>query len=181
MKAPTVIFWYVHYDASGKVYAVSNIESSEYKNFPIDRELIRDFMASGRKKAEFYKIEYFYNLSKGVVEYEQEQKIVQNNIPYIVSRTTSYKNEITLEHYAKLNKWKVVLREDVKEKVQLTSNLVFFICKKDNPCILYSTIIIDNSQINADIPFKTKIEQRLNDFSVITSKRFNSYGIKEIE
>jgi len=181
MRAPTVIFWYVHYDDAGTVYAVSNMQSQEYKNFPIDRELIKDFMAYGKKKAEFYKIEYFYNLSKGVIEYEQEQKIVQNNVPYIIPRATAYNNEVTLEHRAKDKKWKVVLREDVREKVELTASLVFFICKKDNPHVLYSTIVVNRDNLDADIPFTAAIELNLSNFSLITNKRFNSYGVKEVE
>ena len=181
MRPLTIIYWYVHYDDTGKVYAVSNIQSQDYKNFAIDRELIKDFMFLGKKKAEFYKIEYFYNLSKGVIEYEQEQKIIQNNISYIIPRTKMYNNEITLEYHGKSKKWKIVLRDDVKEKIELISSLAFFICKKDNPHILYSTILVDKNNIDKDITFTTEIESRLSNFSIVTNKRFNSYGLKEIE
>ncbi len=181
MRPPIVIYWYVHYDDSGKVYAVSNVESQEHKNFAIDRELIKDFMFLGKKKAEFYKIEYFYNLSKGFIEYEQEQKVVQNNIPYVIPRAISYNNEITLEHNSKNRSWKMIVRDDVKDKMDLSSSLAFFICKKDNPHILYSTLFCNKDSVGTEIPFKTNIEITLNDFSLITNRRFNSYGIKEIE
>jgi hypothetical protein len=181
IKAPTTIYWYIHYDASDKVYALSNVPSSEHKNFEIDRELVKDFMAFGTKKADNYSIQYFFNLSKGIIEKEEEQVTVQNNIPYVIPHTKSYNNEITIEHYAKESKWRICVRDDIKDKLEITSSFLFFICKKDNPHILYSTIYVDSNNINEDVPFKTQIETKLSKFSLVTNKRFNSYGIKEIE
>ena len=181
IRPPTVIYWYVHYDETGKVHALSNVPSTVNKNFEIDKELVKDFMAFGTKKADKYTIEYFFNLSKGIIEKEEEQVTVQNNIPYIIPRTKSYNNEITIEHYVKESKWKICVRDDIKDKLAITSSFLFFVCKKDNPHVLYTTIYVDSNNVNEDIPFKTKVETKLSKFSLVTNKKFNSYGIKEIE
>jgi hypothetical protein len=181
IRPPTIIYWYVQYDATGKVHALSNVPSTVNRNFEIDRELVKEFMAFGTKKADNYAIEYFFNLSKGIIEKEEEQVIVQNNMPYLIPRTKSYNNEITIEHYTSEAKWRISVREDIKDKLEIASSFLFFVSKKDNPHILYTTIHVDTTKINEDIPFKTKVELNLSKFSLVTNKRFNSYGIKEIE
>ena len=96
---------------------------------------------------------------------------------YVLPLTSSFNNEITLEHTT--DGWSIVVREDAKEKIKLFSILEFFICKKDDPSFLYSKFTVDLNNLSP-VMFATKDEKDLNLISVVTNKKFNSYGIRKV-
>lgn len=172
---------YVHYDDTGQVILVSNVIIPDYRTFEIETDLILDFL-SGKKSSQDYKIEYFFNLSKGIVEEKKVSK--RSDFVYIIPETTGYENEITFEHNLSNRSWKIVARDDVRDKLKIMNKMSFFICEKDNVSFLYSTYVIDCLELADEdllIKFSSEIEEDLKKISIVTNKKLNSYGIKEIK
>ena len=175
---------YVQYDDTGRVHYVNNFQDPVLKNLEIDPELVRDFLSDGTKDSRKYKISYFFNLSKGVIESESEEQDIQATFPISMPRTSSYNNEITLDHNSKLSKWTVHIRQDVIDQLEISSNIVFFICKRDDPHYLYNTLIIEPHNLKTgtfDLFFTTDVEKDINNISVVPMRTFKSYGLKEIK
>ena len=175
---------YVQYDDTGQVHYVNNFQDPVLKNFEIDLELVNDFLANGTKDCKKYKINYFFNLSKGVIEHESEEQDKQTTFPVVISRTASYNNEITLDHNLQENKWTIYVRQDLIEQLEISSNFVFFICKRDDPHYLYSTMIVEPANLKTgkfDIFFTTEVEKDINNISIVPIRSFKSYGLKEIK
>lgn len=171
----------IYFDDTGAVHGISNIPSDQFKNFEIDNSLVEDFYTY-KKILSNYNIEYFYNLSKGVIEQEQEQKIVDSNLSlHMISRTTAYNNEVTIEHDLINTEWILNFRNDIVDKFDIVSNLVFFVTKNNDPYFLYRSFTVtptDKSLIK--IKFETEKEYDLKKISLFTVKKFNSYGVKEV-
>jgi len=175
---------YVQYDDTGRVHYINNFQDPVLKNFEIDLELVLDFLSNGTKDSRKYKINYFFNLSKGVIEHEAEEQDRQTAFPVVIPRTISYNNEITLDHNLKESKWTVHVRQDVIEQLAISPNFVFFICKRDDPHYLYSTMIVETENLKTgkfDIFFTTEVEKDINNISIVPIRSFKSYGLKEIK
>jgi hypothetical protein len=171
---------YVHYDDEGNVQYISNVIDDSKRIFEIDINLVQDFLDL-KKHAFNYKIDYFLNLSNGIVE-EQKVNNVFSNFSYIVPKSADFNNEITLVHNTLSNSWTIVARDDIKYKLEVMSKITFFIVKKDDPYKLISFFNIDAPTLmKSDIivDFTNEVESNLNLFSVVVEKKFNSYGIKE--
>ena len=125
----------------------------------------------GKKHFYNYKIDYFFNLKNGVIQ-KEENTIYTLSFLHVIPLVDHFKNEITLIH--RRNFWELKIRDDVKYE---NSNLTFFLSKKDDPSYFYSYITFDLNNLKLD--FKNNFEYDLKNFSVVTMKKFNSYGIKE--
>jgi hypothetical protein len=175
----------VQYDESGQVHLISNAYDDSYKNFQIDIALIEDFMYGGKKNPKKYKIDYFFNINKGIIESEDEQEIVKSSLPYIIPHTLSFNNEITLEHT--ILGWKLHVRDTALDNLEITNSLMFYLCKRNNPHFFYGSIhITDIKEYLANnqpyISFVNSIERNLTNFSVVTNPYiFKSFGVKEHE
>jgi hypothetical protein len=175
---------YVQYDDTGQVHYINNFQDPVLKNFEIDLELVLDFLSDGTKDSKKYKINYFFNLSKGVIEHEAEETENHSALPFVISRTTSYNNEITLDHNLQEFKWTIHVRQDIMDQLTISSNLVFFICKKDDPHYLYSTLTVQPNNLKTgkfDLFFIHDHEKDINSISVVPIRSFKSYGLKEIK
>jgi len=176
MSAPVIYSTsFVYYDINGKLYGLGNVPSTEYKNFEIDNSLVEDFYLL-KKQLTNYNIEYFYNISKGIDEPEEEIKLIDTSLSlHIIGRTIAYNNEITIEHNSK---WVIQVREDVKEKLDIIPNLIFFVCKPDDPYFLYRHFSVDTSLLKVqpvEIDFQLPIEHNLQIIILATIRKFNSY------
>lgn len=175
----------IQYDESGQVHLISNAYDDSYKNFQIDMALIEDFMHGGKKNPKKYKIDYFFNINKGIIELEDEQEIVKSSLPYIIPHTSSFNNEITLEHT--ILGWKLHIRDTALDNLEITNSLMFYLCKRNNPHFLYGSIYITDikeylANNNPYISFVNPIERNLTNFSVVTNPYiFKSFGVKEHE
>jgi hypothetical protein len=174
---------FIHYTDNGSVEIISNELSNTLNNFEIAIELITEFISGGSKNPKNYKIDYFFNLSKGVFESELEQSLdTSTSFLYLIPRTTAYNNAVTLVHDVANSKWICSIRDDAKDQLNIISNLTFFICKADNPYLLYGYFSPSINELklgDVEIKFQTDIEQDLAAISISTMQKFKSYGIKE--
>jgi hypothetical protein len=177
---PAVVYTHmqVHYDDEGTVHLISNIEDPTKKNFSIELELVEDFLL-GRKNFRKFKIDYFFNLSKGIVTSEEQTIINKGQVLYLIPRTSEYNNEITLEKNAV--GWRVIVHENAKDRLDILSTVSFFVVKKDDPYYLYRHFSVDPKVLGIkpiEIPFA--VEQEQGAVSVATLQQFNSYGIIKV-
>ena len=167
---------FIYYNDAGEILAIRPFPPEDDQLFfEIDFALVEEFLF-GNKSYTNYKINYFLNLVNGIVNEEETVITEEHQFLYVLLSTSSFNNEITLEHTTDC--WNIVVREDVKEKVKLFPRLDFFVCKKNDPSFLYSKFSIDLNNLYP-VMFSTKNEKDLNLISVVTSKKFNSYGIKK--
>ena len=168
---------FIYYNDTGEILTIKPFPPEDDQLFfEIDFTLVEEFLF-GNKSYTNYKINYFLNLVNGIVNEEETVISEERQFLYILPSTTSFNNEITLEHTK--NCWNIAIRNDAKEKVRLFSKLEFFVCKKDDPSFLYSKFTVDLNNLSS-IEFITEYEKDLNLISVVTNKKFNSYGIRKI-
>ena len=176
--------FYVHYDSEGKVHSVSNTPSDNLSNFEIDINLIQNFV-EGKKDSTKFDIEYFYNISKGLIVdgEDRELTIKSETLLYTIPKDSSSSDEIVVEHDAKNLQWTVTARKGIDEKLTIISSINLFVCKKDDPHFLYTQYSITPRELINNtlyIPFKTEIEKDFNSVMLTTLKKFNSYSLKEV-
>jgi hypothetical protein len=168
---------FIYYNDAGEILAIKPFPPGDDKLFfEIDFSLVEEFLF-GNKSYTNYKINYFLNLVNGIINEEENVISEEQQFLYTVPLAASFNNEITLEHTTDC--WNIVVREDVKERVKLFPRLDFFVCKKDDPSFLYSKFSIDLNNLSP-VQFTTENEKDLNLISVVTSKKFNSYGIRKL-
>lgn len=172
--------YYVHYDDDGKVYFLSNVKDINYKIFEIDLFLIEDFL-TGKKDHNSYTIEYFFNLSKGVVTAENDTVEYSKPLFQIIPVDDSDDSDIVIEYDSNNKHWKVKASDDANEKLEVLPALAFYVCKKNDPHYLYRTFIASTEDLrNGPVicEFDTEIENNINEISVTTLKRFGKYSIR---
>jgi hypothetical protein len=170
---------YVHYDDDEKVHLISNIADSTMRVFEIDIALIGDFLED-KKIARNYKIGYFLNLSKGIIE--DETPIIKNNFLYIVPVVPDTHGDITL--FYNKSYWTVHANDRALDRLSVAPRLMFYICKKHDPHYVYSTFTVDPILLMKQdivVDFTTELEIDLELFSLVTNKKLNSYGIINVK
>jgi hypothetical protein len=167
----------VHYDDDGHVHLISNVIDPNKKNFSIELKLIEDFL-TGHRDCKKFKIDYFFNLSKGIVTRDEQIVTNRKHALYLIPYTLEYNNEITIEK--KKSSWNIVINEHAKDRLEILSAITFFVVKKDDPYYMYRHFSIDPTMLYTDsveVPFI--VDQEQTKVSLATVQQFNSYGIKE--
>ena len=173
--------FFVHYDQEGNVHQLSNIKDEQYKIFEIDLFLIDDFL-KGKKDCKKYNIEYFYNLSKGVITHEQDNIEYSKPLFQILPLVDSYDNNITVEHDMINKQWTVFADEDALDKLSVLPGLSFYVSKKNDPHFLYRSFTVSSEELEQGpviCEFSTDNELDLTSISIATLKRFEKYGVTE--
>jgi len=173
--------FFVHYDQEGNVHQLSNIKDEQYKIFEIDLFLIDDFL-KGKKDCKKYNIEYFYNLSKGVITHEQDNIEYSKPLFQILPLVDSYDNNITVEHDMINKQWTVFADEDALDKLSVLPGLSFYVSKKNDPHFLYRSFTVSSEELEQGpviCEFATNNESDLTSISIATLKRFEKYGVTE--
>lgn len=175
---------YVEYSDAGKVIRLVNYKDPEAKTFEIDLVLVEHFYANQVDLSK-YNIEYFFNLAKGIVEEVEEEVEIKPNLPHVLTKTSSYNNEITVEYAPDIQGWRLYFRDDIVEKLSIVDRLVFYISKPNDPHYHYGSIDLDLTEVRSNMlefSWAYPIEQEFGQFSLVTmNKTFKSYGIKDKE
>jgi hypothetical protein len=173
---------YVFFNSeTGEIEKISN-SCQETQNFLFIKVLTQnvDDIFTGKKRIEDYKV--VYNLQK-----DSYDLIFLDNeviIPYIgdkiyqipkVFESNIYSYDLTVRHNIQDNCWNFFLNNNSK---RISKKLFFSITAKNDPNILYRTIIID-TDVDDDcisIPFIYENEFDSNNISVFTNKVLNKYS-----
>jgi hypothetical protein len=161
--------FYVHYNNDGTILSISNVKDSQLLSIEVDFADVEDFLI-GKKQTARYKIAFFENINGPQLQ-EQEQVIKSNELVYIIPKTSSFNNQVTLVHDSVEKKWKLICKDIIPN-----TEFTFYITKLNNPHFLLKTIVIKDQ-----LSFTQEFEQNIDNISIATAKEYNSYGIKEIK
>lgn len=178
-----VTHFFVHYDAEGKVHLVSNVADENLNNFEIRVDLIPNFI-QGFKDCTKYKIDYFFNISAGLISDTEEQSdlIKTDYILYEIPKTDLKMYDVLFEHNTTDKVWTATVAPKAVERLTILSTVPFYICKKNNPYFLIASYTaLANDLVNGPVKFEftSDLELDLSDISVYTVKNFRDYCIKE--
>jgi hypothetical protein len=137
-----------------------------------------DDIFTGKKRIEDYKV--VHNLQKDTYDliFLNDELIV----PYIgdkiyqiprVFKLNKYNYDLTVQQNNRYKCWNFFLNNNVKH---ITKNLFFSITAKNDPNILYRTIVINTNDNYVKVPFVYEKEFDVNNISVYTNKVLKKYA-----
>jgi hypothetical protein len=175
--------FFVHYDNDGKVYLVSNVKDESLNNFEISIDLIPNFIR-GIKDCTKYKIDYFFNISAGLISdtEEQEDLIKTDYILYEIPKKDLLTYDVLFEYNITEKVWTATTTAQAADRLTIVSTVPFYVCKKDNPCFLIAEYIASATDlINGPVSFEftSDMELDFSNISVYTIKKFRDYCVKE--
>lgn len=175
---------YVYFDEGGEITAISN-GKQDGKNFIIvELEEVYNLII-GKEVLSNYIVMYDPVTKQNVVRHrfiEEEIQFDINNQIHKVSTTPVQRPDFTLQQDIKNKKWNLkldeVLEESLKNQtVKFSSKLNFSITKRNDPHTLYNYFIIDLEKFSVgySIPFASDLELDVDNVSVYTTKRLETY------
>jgi len=117
--------FYVHYNNDGIILYISNVKDSQLLSIEVDFADVEDFLI-GKKHTSRYKIAFFENVNGPQLQ-EQEQVLKLNELVYVIPKTKSFNNQITLVHDSIEKMWKLICKDIIP-----TQEFTFYITKLDN-------------------------------------------------
>ena len=119
---------------------------------------------------------------------EEEIQFDINNQIHKVPTTPVLRPDFTLQQDIKNRRWNLklddVLEESIKNQtVKFSSKLNFSITKRNDPHTLYNYFVVDLEDFNVgyNIPFASDLELDVDDVSVYTTKRLETYYHEVLE
>ena len=182
-KAPT---WYVNFDKkTGNIYSIKNHKNDSESFFAISHKEAIKFN-SGSEKIEHYSVVWSkqqksYKLIKQADMTIETIKNMFMEVPPNVKKT-----DVSILKDYKNKEWKITVSSDTPEKynngeVIESDCLHFSVTEKQNPHILYRTLIVNISELfqnPVSVPFDDYDDKHLS-YSIYTNKKLDSYTIKE--
>jgi hypothetical protein len=177
---------YVYYNENGEIISVGNSCDFEgnYIVLPLDRVI--NFL-TGKENTNSYAVIYDTLLKQHVLKlkyHADETAFRINDDIFKIPKITEQKPDLTIIQDINNKKWIFSVDDGLRSYVQSTSasynrKIQFSITRKNDPHDLYHLIIIDfDSLIKQgllEIPFKYQTEESVDDISVYTTKRFETY------
>jgi hypothetical protein len=164
---------------TGDIEKISN-SYEESQNLSFIKVLTQnlDDIFTGKKRLEDYKVAY--NFQKDT--YDLIFLNDDSNVPYIGDKIY----QIPRVFESKIHSYDLIIRQDTREKFwhffinenvkRITKNLFFSITAKNDPNILYRTIVINTNNNYATVPFVYEKEFDGKNISVYTNKVLNKYA-----
>lgn len=171
---------FITYTDDGTVLIAEQERDESKLQLEVDLELIPNFL-SGHKHYSDYKIDYFFKIKQGIItdsdDYEDVEKY--NNVFYEIPKNNNAA-DVVIEH-DKLNRAWVISLNNLSN-IPALGIFSFFICKKDNPNLLYASYEIEHYKLNepVEIKFKTLFENEFNELSIFTIRKFKSYTVRNL-
>lgn len=178
--------WYVNFDKkTGDIYSIKNHKNDSDSFFAISHEeaiefnsrnkIIENYSVVWDKQQKSYKLQ-----KKADMTIETIKNMIMEVLPNIEETDV-----VILKDY-KNKEWKITVANDTPEKynngeVIASDFLHFSVTEKQNPHILYRTLIINISELFQSpviLPFDDYDDKHLL-YSVYTNKKLDSYTIKE--
>jgi hypothetical protein len=177
---------YVYYNEQGEITSIGNSNNIEgnYIVLPLDRVI--NFL-TGKENTNSYIVVYDTLLKQHELKlkyHSDETAFRVNDDIFKIPNTTEQKPDLKITQDIKNKKWLFTVDRSLQAYIQkqLTAynrKIYFSITRKNDPHDLYHLIIIDfNSLIQQgilEIPFKYQPEESVDDISVYTTKRFETY------
>ncbi len=177
---------YLYYDPdNGKIEKISsrNDNTTEYKIFKILTEYVEDII-NGKKRIEDFRVTY--NSKKQCLELSSlDIKSDNEDVNYKIFRVFKVEEskiqnyDLTVRQNNQDKCWNFFIRNELKSLESNNNNMFFSITAKNDPNILYRTIVFNTTDLYSgcvSIPYKYKSEEDIENTSVYTNKILESYA-----
>ncbi len=177
---------YLYYDPdNGKIEKISsrNDDTTEYKIFKILTEYVEDII-NGKKRIEDFRVTY--NSKKQCLELSSlDIKSDNEDVNYKIFRVSKVdvskiqNYDLTIRQNNQDKCWNFFIRNDLKSLEYNNNNMFFSITAKNDPNILYRTIVFNTTDLYSgcvSIPYKYKSEEDVENTSVYTNKILETYA-----
>ncbi len=180
---------YVYFDKkSGQILAVTNEEDPSYENvlnLPFDE--VEDFL-SGKLKFKDYLVGYKKNnqgaTQLAIVPASDQGFAFKNNV-FEWIKETNEQVECLVTWNKSSTRWEFKLSQNILNYYDVVAapKLVFFVTLEEDFDFLVRTIFINMQDLILNpngfyVPFKNKIEHRLDKISISSKLVFKSYGLR---
>jgi hypothetical protein len=167
--------FYIHYEDSGYVHLISNVQSLEFKNLEINPEMIPNFIL-GKKDCRKYNIVYFQEIKEGkITDEDNSEDLIKTEYHfYNIEKSRISNPEIVVKYNKKKKCWIIEKFNILEEKLTVQSAFPIYIVKFDSPHFLYATYIIDTNKLLSEtqtFSFQSDLEEDLENISLLTVKK----------
>jgi len=187
-SVPTTRF--VYFDEAGEITAISNNKQNNDRFIVVDLNEVYNLIV-GKEVLSNYIVMYDPITKQNVLRHrfiEEEIQFDINNQIYKVPTVSVMRPDFTLQQDTKNYRWNLkldeVLEESIKNQtVKFSSKLNFSITKRNDPHVLYNYFIVDleNYSPHYNIPFASDLELDVDNVSVYTTKRLETYYHEVLE
>lgn len=181
---------YVYFDNDGEILSISNQNKTEGSYIETDVDQVINLI-TGKEVLSNYVVMFDPVTKQNVIRHrfiEEELQFDINNQIYKVPTEKLARPDFTLQQDIKNKRWNFILdnllQENLKKQtVRFSSKLNFSITSKNDPHNLYQYFTIDLETLteNYSIPFVSEIELDIDQISVYTTKRLETYYHEVIE
>lgn len=181
---------YVYFDNDGEILSISNQNKTEGSYIETDVDQVINLI-TGKEVLSNYVVMFDPVTKQNVIRHrfiEEELQFDINNQIYKVPTEELARPDFTLQQDIKNKRWNFILdnllQENLKKQtVRFSSKLNFSITSKNDPHNLYQYFTIDLETLteNYSIPFVSEIELDIDQISVYTTKRLETYYHEVIE
>lgn len=182
---------YVYYDADGEITSVSNTNDEEGSYIILPLEKVINFL-TGKESTSSYLVVYDTLVKQHVLKlkyYADETAFRVNNDIYEVVNLESQKPDLIITQHIKNKKWIFTidqgLKKYLKSQAEISNKKIHFsITRKNDPHELYRLILVDFKDLVekdcVEIDFSYQSEESVDNLSVYTTKRFETYSYEVI-
>lgn len=181
---------YVYFDNDGEILSISNQNKTDGSYIEVDMDQVINLI-TGKEVLSNYVVMFDPVTKQNVIRHrfiEEELQFDINNQIYKVPTEELARPDFTLQQDVKNKRWNFILdnllQENLKKQtVRFSSKLNFSITSKNDPHNLYQYFTIDLETLteNYSIPFVSEIELDIDQISVYTTKRLETYYHEVIE
>jgi len=184
---------YVCFDhSSGEILRITNEVGNTDNYVEVDIDDIKT-LQTGQEPTSLYIVEY--NAKSKTFEFKAKNNfeidsLDVNDLIYQIPANNSVDSDLTLVQDFDNTCWKIFIGKDLKNNlndqgISLNMKLHFSITAKDDPNVPYKIFVVDFAESfkknYAVLPFTENFEHNLDDVSVYTTRRFNTYQFKRIK
>jgi hypothetical protein len=188
IDSPILNLYYVYFDDAGRIDSITNEKRlNSLLNF-IEVEYKRvEKLLLGTENF----INYVVSLADKdtpVLVKKTEDAGANTNLLISIDQLSSKNTTLNVKWDASIKSWKFYVNPEYKNQFRdlgLSSQLLFFITVKNNSNFLVNSFSIDMKELiksdSITFPWKSVIEENLDNVSISTKRFFDSYGIETNE
>ena len=177
---------------TGDIFGISPVRPSDpqisFLEVPI--ESVYNIL-TGKELKSLYTIQYNPKEKKMEMVLKNQNTFQGNTVNDFIHEIlpTDREADITLIHDIPNTCWKIQVGKELLKSIRqngltLNNNLLFSVTEKGDPNILYRTLFVDFRRATTDnyyiIPFKMDFETSDTEYSVYTSKVFDTYNLTKV-
>jgi hypothetical protein len=184
------LYSFLYFDKqTGKIEKITNKQSNDqkYESLKVKLSLVEDLI-NGKQRIEDYRVVYNSKIKDFEIIKIEENFCARdiNNILLKINKTVKFdadSYDVVIQQNNKTKSWNIDVNSNINFIKNVNNILFFSVTEKNDPNILYRTIMFDALKLvdnSIQIPYIYENESDLNNISVYTNKVLDSYIHKAI-